>query len=170
MSDVMENGWEMQESNSTSERQSKSRMELLSEASEGKCVEGCHGEWLQCEDNVLERNGINAQYFASFVRKLLAKRRGKCIMIVGPANYGKTFLLNPLNAIFKAFLNPASISVGWVGAKAAECIFVNDFRWSPSVIQWHGFLLLLEGQLVHAKQRTSFFKRLPQFFQLEKNP
>ena len=28
-------------------------------------------------------------------------------------------------------------------------VHLNDFRWSPSVIQWHYFLLLLEGKLVH---------------------
>ena len=28
-------------------------------------------------------------------------------------------------------------------------IFLNDFRWSSQIIQWHDFLLLLEGQMVH---------------------
>ena len=70
-------------------------------------------------------------------------------MIAGVANCGKTFLLNLLNKIFNTFSNPASTSFAWVGAEKAECIFLNDFRWSPSVIQCHDFLLLLEGQLVH---------------------
>ena len=70
------------------------------------------------------------------MRKLLAKGRGEYrnIIIVGPANYGKTFLLNPLNVIFKTFSNPALTSFAWVGKEAAECLFLNDFRWSPSVI------------------------------------
>lgn len=136
-------------------------MELLSEASRGECVEGCHGKWLQCADNILEHNGINTQYFANSVCKLLAKGRGKYrnIMIVGPVNCGKTFLLNPLKAIFKTFLNRTSTSSAWVGAEAAECIFLKDFRWLPSVIQWHDFLLLLEEQLVHLlTQKTHYAK------------
>jgi hypothetical protein len=31
----------------------------------------------------------------------------------------------------------------------AECLFLNDFRWSQAIIPWHDLLLLLEGQLVH---------------------
>ena len=52
-------------------------MELLNEANKEECVKGCDGEWLQCANNLLERNGINAQYFAGSVRELLARGRGK---------------------------------------------------------------------------------------------
>ena len=37
--------------------------------------------------------------------------------------------------------------MGWRGT--GGMYFLNDFRWSPAVIQWHDFLLMLEGQLVH---------------------
>lgn len=151
VSEVLDTAWEMENSTNDLERARKSRVQLLHEASQGECTEGCCGQWLACAKDVLERNGINAQYFARCVLELLEKGRGKYrnIMIVGAANCGKTFLLNPLNEIFNTFSNPASTSFAWVGAEKAECIFLNDFRWSPSVIQWHDFLLLLEGQLVH---------------------
>ena len=32
------------------------------------------------------------------------------------------------------FCNPASGSFAWVGVQNAECIFLNNFRWSPQVI------------------------------------
>lgn len=70
-------------------------------------------------------------------------------MIVGPANCGKTFILKPLTVMFKTFCNPASGSFACVGVQDAECIFLNDFRWSPTVIPWHDFLLMLEGHIVH---------------------
>ena len=70
-------------------------------------------------------------------------------MICGPANSGKTFILNPLTSIYDTFCNPASSSFAWVGAENSECIFRSDFRWSVQVIQWHDFLLMLEGQMVH---------------------
>ena len=97
-------------------------------------------------------------------------------MIVGPANCGKSFLLKPLNVIFKTFSNPASTSFTLAGTEAAEFIFLNDFRWSPFVIQWHDFLLLLEGQLVplpvpktHYTKGIVFQKDTP-IFATGKNP
>lgn len=80
-------------------------------------------------------------------------------MLTGPANCGKTFLLNPLNTIFKTFTNPASTSFAWVGAEQAEVVFLNDFRWSPQIIAWHDFLLMLEGQLVHLPAPKSHFAK-----------
>ena len=85
------------------------------------------------------------------MRELLEKGRGKYrnIFLKGPANCGKTFLLNPLTVIYRTFLNPASTTFAWVGAELAEIIFLNDFRWSAQVLPWQDMLLLLEGQPVH---------------------
>ena len=54
-----------------------------------------------------------------------------------------------MGIIYNTFCNPACSSFAWVGAEHAECIFLNDFRWSQQIISWHDFLLMLEGQLVH---------------------
>ena len=161
VSEVLDTAWEMQNSTADLERARKSRVQLLHEARQGECMEGCCGQWLVCAKEVLERNGINIQYFAQCVLELLEKGRGKYrnTMIAGIANCGKTFLLNPFNKIFNTFSNPASTSFAWVGAEKAECIFLNDFRWSPSVIQWHDFLLLLEGQLVHLPAPKTHYTR-----------
>lgn len=80
-------------------------------------------------------------------------------MITGPANCGKTFLLNPINVIFKTFTNPSSATFAWVGAEDAKVLFLNDFRWSPQIIAWHDLLLLLEGQLVHLPAPKSHFSK-----------
>ena len=69
-------------------------------------------------------------------------------MIVGPANCGKTFMLNPLCSIFNCFEIPASTTFAWVGAESAEIIFLNDLRWSPQLISWNDFLLMREGHTV----------------------
>ena len=57
------------------------------------------------------------------------------------------------------FSNPASTSFAWVGAEKAEILFLNDFRWTLAVIQWHDFLLLLEGQLVHLPAPKSHYTK-----------
>lgn len=82
--------------------------------------------------------------FWSAIRELLQKGRGKYhnIFLKGPANCGKTFLLNPLTIIYKTFLNPGSTTFVWVGAESAKIILFNDFPWQD-------LLLLLEQQPVH---------------------
>ncbi|XP_044166008.1 uncharacterized protein LOC122950000 [Acropora millepora] len=151
VADVLQIAWEMEHSEETLKRQSKSRMELLYECLAEECSDGCNRQWITCAKDVLIRNGISVVKFARSVVESLDKGRGKYrnVMLVGPTNCGKTFLLNPLNVIYNTFTNPASSSFAWVGAEKAECIFLNDFRWSASIITWHDFLLLLEGQLVH---------------------
>ena len=161
VAEILESAWEMEDAQKTLERQRKSRLQLLPEARVGECVENCNGDWLICAREVLERNGVEERYFAEQVYELLDKGRGKYrnIMIVGVANCGKTFLLNPLNVIYNTFSNPASTSFAWVGAEKAEILFLNDFRWTPAVIQWHDFLLLLEGQLVHLPAPKSHYAK-----------
>ena len=141
----------MENSQETPQRQKKSQLQLLYDAPHQECVPDCHGQWVTCAKEVLRRNDISVSGFAQSVCTLLETGRGKhCnIMLIGPTNGTKTFLLNPLNVIYNTCTNPASGSFAWVGAEKAECLFLNDFRWSSSIIPWHDFLLLLEGQLVH---------------------
>ena len=95
------------------------------------------------------------------MKELLLKGRGKYrnLMLTGPANCGKTFLLNPLNRIYRTFTNPASNTFAWVGAEDAEVVLLNDFRWSPQVIAWQDLLLQLEGQQVHLPAPKSHFAK-----------
>ena len=71
---------------------------------------------------MLIHNGISEVKFARSIVESLDKGQGKYrnVMLVGPTNCGKTFLLNPLNVIYNTFTNPASSSFAWVGAEKAE--------------------------------------------------
>eukprot|EP00111_Clytia_hemisphaerica_P003552 TCONS_00010143-protein len=84
------------------------------------------------------------------MRVLLEKGRGKHrnIMIIGPKDSGKTFLMDPIRFIFKTFLNPADDKYTWQDAEHCEAMFFNDFRWSKSMIRWNDLLVLLEGHPV----------------------
>ncbi len=132
-------------------RTQKTHMEILTEAFESDCPAACNGLWLKCAREVLAKNGIDINEFANLVKESLTKGRGKHrnLMIVGPANCGKTFILKPLTLVYAVFCNPASGTFAWVGIENAECIFLNDFRWSAQLIPWHDLLLMLEGELVH---------------------
>lgn len=161
VNEVIATAWEMEEAKTAQERMAKSRMEILREARGETCKCEPTSQWHAFALQLMENNGISCESFANAVEELLHKGRGKYrnIMLTGPANCGKTFLLNPLNTIFKTFTNPASTSFAWVGAEQAEVVFLNDFRWSPQIIAWHDFLLMLEGQLVHLPAPKSHFAK-----------
>ena len=150
MEEALQVGWEMEEAPAKLERNQKTQMEILQEFLQEECVSTCNTKWLTIAKDILHRNSIPEADFTEAVRNLLVKGRGKYrnILLKGPANCGKTFILNPLNSIFHTFSNPATSFV-WVGAQDGEVIFLNDFRWSYKIIPWHDLLLLLEGQTVH---------------------
>ena len=154
-------GWELEEAEKKLERSKLTRVEVLAKQLEEQCVEGCLGQWLVMAIDILNRNGIDVTVFANSVRVLLEKGRGKYrnIYLKGPANCGKTFLLNPLNRIYNTFSNPATTTFAWVGAEDADVIFLNDFRWSKQIIPWHDLLLMLEGQLVHLPAPKSHYSK-----------
>lgn len=161
VADILQSTWEIENAPEKLERAQKTRMELLQQAQEGRCVEGCNGQWIVCANEILTNNGISEMYFKDAVKLLLQQGRGKYrnIMLIGPANCGKTFLFNPLRKVYEAFSNPATGSFAWVGVEKAEVIFLNDFRWSQQLIPWHDLLLLLEGQEVHFQApKTHFVK------------
>ena len=112
------------------------------------CPDPCDGQWLSCAKEVLALTQIKVSEFACEVRTLLEMVRGKHsnTLIVGPTNLAKTFMLKPLQSIFKRNLleNPANNTFAWVGAQKATCMLLNDFPWSNKLIIWKNLLLLLE--------------------------
>ena len=146
--ELIANTWRMEEAAEDLERETKTRMELL--RTERACTPGCNGLWYRLATQVLQWNNITHREFSGAVRHLLARGRGKYrnILLVGPKNCAKTFLVKPLEEIFKCFQNPSNNRYGWVGADQAECILLQDFRWSQELIAWHDMLLLLEGETV----------------------
>ena len=154
-------GWEMEEAPAKLERNQKTTMEILEEFLQEECVSTCNfnKKWLAIAKDILQRNSIPKADFTKAVRDFLVKGHGKYrnILLKGPANCGKTLILNSLNSIFNTFSNPATTSFAWVGAQDCEVIFLNDFRWSEKIIPWRDLLLLLEGQTVHLPAPKSHY-------------
>ena len=90
------------------ERNSKSCIEIRNEYANTGWVENCNGE-CHCLKN--------------------GRQKQNNIMLVGPINCGKSFLLGPLELICKTFMNPSATSYAWVGLKecklAISMIFVT---------------------------------------------
>ena len=101
-------GWELEEAEKKLKRSRLSRLEVLEKKLNDPCADGCEGQWLLMATDILARSGIDIDHFAESVRVLLEQGRGKyrIVYLKGPANCGKTFLLNPINLIYNAFCNP----------------------------------------------------------------
>ena len=142
-------------------RSKKTRIQLLEECKDGECVEGCEGKWFLAADEVLRNQGIMPSAFCNAVYAALSKGRGKYrnVYLYGRSNCGKTFMLSPLKAIYKTFCNPATGSFAWIGAEEAEVIFLNDFRWHPTIIAWPDLLQALEGDIIHLPVPKNFCQR-----------
>ena len=144
MKEAFSVSWELENAELDLARWKLTRVEILYKELSNACGEGCDGKLLSVADQVLGHKSIDHLDFAEAVQNLLQVGRGKYrnVLLKGVANCGKT--LNPLNAVFKTFSNPAMTTFDWLGAEIAEVIFLNDFRWCTKIIPWHNFLLLLE--------------------------
>ena len=59
------------------------------------------------------------------------------IILNGPADCGKTFLLKPVSKLLpNVFVNLASPTFGWMDVEKANFIFFNNLQWTPKGI--HG--------------------------------
>lgn len=159
VSELLKSVWDMNDAKAKLERSAQSRLEILQSFLKEECL--CEGQWIACALEILHNNKIDRAVFADALVKLLAMGRGKGrnIYIYGPANCGKTFIMDPLRYVFKAFLSPATCSYAWLGVEDKEVIFLNDFRYSTVILNWSDMLLLLEGHVVHfAAPKTAYSK------------
>ena len=89
-----------------------SRIDTVTTHLTSDCVEGSPGQWLQCAKEVVLHNGIDTFQFVTSIKDLLIHSRGKNrnLIITGPGNCAKTFMLKLLKLIFSdsIFENPAN--------------------------------------------------------------
>lgn len=159
ISDLVKTTWRIQSAPDVVLRERTPRIDTIKALLSGECAPECEGEWLKPAKEVIKQNGFNVYVIAAAIRDAIIKGRQKNnnIMLVGPTNCGKLFLLNPLEIIFKSFMNPANGKYAWVGLDECEIAYLNDFRWSQEIIAWNDFLLLLEGQTVHLPRPKNMF-------------
>jgi hypothetical protein len=157
---LIENTWELEAAPSKTRKEEIPRMDVIRNNALKECSSNCDGLWLQLAEEVLLQNNVKVQEFAKAMRDLLEFGRGKHrnILIVGPSECAKTFVMKPLKDLFKTFSNPGEDKYSLMNAVHAEIIFLNDFRWSSQIITWRDFLLLLEGEPVHLPTPRNHFR------------
>ena len=148
-SEIIRTAWRVENASEETERLHMSNLQILRKAKNSPCI--CFGEYyIHCTET-LRNNNVDSDEFKAAVLNALkfGRKKGNNIMIIGPANCGKTFILKPLTDIFKCFVSPASETFAWVGAEKSEVVFLNDLRWNEKLIPWSDFLNLLEGLPIH---------------------
>ena len=119
VNELIEAAWEMHKAQEKLHQRGKCRIDWLSKAASEECICWMQGQWKVCALEVLHVNDIPPQQFRDSVKVLLEKGRSKYrnVMLTGPANCGKTFLLNPLNKIYNTFTNPATFNFAWCNVR-----------------------------------------------------
>lgn len=142
-------------------RANTTRMEKIHAALQKPCIPACgiQQTWLQFAREVLLNNNINELEFADSIRQLLTngREKGKNLLLTGPRDCAKTFLLHPLIKIFRSFTNPSSGSYAFVGILNKEIAFLNDLRYNTLMLPWMDFLNMLEGMEVHIPTPKSHY-------------
>lgn len=151
--------WLIEDSAKTSSREGQSCMDILKESLKWKCSKNpktgapCNYRWIPAALEILQLNKIEPRDFAMKVVKALTEGRSKGanLMVVGPTNCAKSFLLKPLLQIYDTFTSPSESKFNLVNAIDKEVMFWNDIRYLPNGVgdqkfmAWQHFLNFLEG-------------------------
>ena len=79
-----------------------SRIDMINNNTLRECAPECQGTYIECAKEVVQINNVPMAEFGDAVCDLLTFGRGN-ILICGPVNCGKTFLLKPLPTFSKHF-------------------------------------------------------------------
>ena len=160
VSDLVAVTWKIENAQEVVTRKQTDRFQIITRIKKsGVCSDECAGKWFRCAKEILQNNQVNMYYFARAIRQALkvGRQKNTNVLITGPTNCGKSFLFDPLELAFKAFVNPANGKYAWISLDECEVAYLNDFRWSPEMITWSDFLLLLEGQTVHLPRPKNMY-------------
>jgi hypothetical protein len=139
----------------------RSRLDKLMDALQTPCSCNPPGQWKCLAQNTLESNTISCKDFckAVVINLKVGRGKGRNMFLVGRANCGKSFLLRPLQKIFKTLANPASNSFSFADVVKNEVIFLDDYRYNRGKpLTWKDLLLLLDGATLNFSQpRNHFF-------------
>ena len=150
VAEIISLAWDIEEAPGKLKRLQSDRLQILRDCAELPCTCPEPNMWQQLASQVLALNNIGIDTYTQAVLAALTLGRGKFrnILHIGATNRAKSFLVQPLKVIFKAFQNPAHGTFNWVNVETAEVILLNDFRWARDVLPWEQMLLLLEGDAV----------------------
>ena len=110
LTDLITVTWKMHNAPKQIMSERKDRMTVIIENKNKPCVEGCEGMWYVYARQLLKNNNINLYVFADALRGCIknGRKKNNNIILTGPTNCGKSFLLNPIELILKCFVTPVN--------------------------------------------------------------
>lgn len=134
----------LREQPARAEDEGLSRWQRVCENATRACVDECDGRWLVVAKEVLEKNNIPVSEFSEALRNALkhGRAKGNNIMLIGPRDCGKSFLLEPIEDICSTFSDPTAGRYAWVELEGKQVIYLNDIRYTSELIPWSDFLVL----------------------------
>ena len=84
----------------------------------------------------MHKANVTTKYYATAtsVAIITCRQKNNKMRLVGSTNCEKSFLLHPLEIMFKSFVNPANGKYAWVDLEELEVAYLIDFRWSSKMI------------------------------------
>lgn len=148
---------EMAGSIKESENRNRNRVEVLAEFAKPEGPPCSCKEphlWRRLAEATLTQNSYTPEEFCGAVMDLLihGRSKGRNLFLVGKANCGKSFLVRPLELIYKALVNPANNTFSFGEIEGKEIVLLDDFRLCSSSgkpVPWSTMLLLLDGGTVN---------------------
>lgn len=141
-------------------RSTQSRLDILREAADSSCECESPGNWKKSALDLLNLQNISPAQFAAAVVLALESGAEKAVnvFIHGTTTSGKSWILDPLRAIYRCHLTPPNKSgFPLQDLPEKEVILWQDFRLDEEVIPWASLLLVFEGTAVTIRRpRTTF--------------
>ena len=121
----------------------------------------CDHKYRHCAAEILDNSIDKAEFKEAFTKAISDRweKGSNNIMLIGSANYGKSFILQSLTETEKFIVSPAPGTSAWIGAEKAEEMFLSDLRWNEGLILWCDFLNLLEWLPVQLQAQKSIILR-----------
>ena len=143
------------------ERSQQTRMDILRAACERDCV--CGGRWLPMASELFVKNGLDQDGWVRAVLYSLknGRHKGHLLCHAGhKGNEGKSFLLEPLEALFgeeAVFTSPPKGGFPLLGLERCRAALLDDWRFNEDIISYNLQLLWFEGKpIVIARPQNHF--------------
>ena len=150
--DLVQRCWRVERVEETVAEWSKTRMDVLVESQERPCV--CGGAWPGAAVRLLRSNGINEATWQDAVLYSLEHGRSKGHLVCHAgldANEGKSWMLEPLEAVFggpAVFSTPAKGGFPLLGLEDCRVVVLDDWRFNQDVLGYPLQLLWFEGKAI----------------------
>lgn len=134
----------------TAARRQMTRVQILAAAAEGTCTCETPGRWAAAAEDVVQRNGYAEREIqrAIFHSLNLGRAKQRNLVLVGDTNRAKSFVMDPVELVFKCFTPPDTGSHQLADIAGSEVLYLNDFEWDASLMPWGTAKNLFEGKHV----------------------